>query len=85
MPNPRGRPRSELGCPHCGAPPSHQHGAPTAPQPERHLIAEVELPGCGKRRLYAHSAENARAARAALARDPSLASTIAIASYEDVL
>lgn len=91
-----GRPRSLQTCRYCGALPCYQRpDRAQAPQdtpttveavleaPRRFLVASLPLPGGGRRELYMHSEANARAALAALARDPTLLHTITCDEYED--
>lgn len=91
-----GRPRSLQTCPHCGALPCYQRPDRAAPvadtpapaeavveAPKRFYVGSFELPGGGTRHLYMESAENARAAIAAMRRDPTLLYTIVVDEYED--
>lgn len=86
----RGRPRSER-CPACGALPCYQarpvpHAPPSVSQelPQRHFVGAYDLPDGSRRDLYMHTADGARAALAALRRDPSLVHSLQADEYEDV-
>lgn len=91
-----GRPRSLQTCPHCGALPCYQRPDRAAPvadtpapaeavveAPRRFRAGAYRLPDGGRRELYMHSEANARAAWAAIQRDPTLAHTIVADEYED--
>lgn len=93
---PGGRPRSLHTCPYCGALPSHQRperaqAVPSGPEPApaaleaptRFLVGTYTLPDGRVRALYMYDSSSARAAAAALARDPTLLATIIVDAYED--
>lgn len=84
MPNPRGRPKSPDACPTCGALPCYQR-KPLPPRPAaRQFVGSYSLPDGSRRDLYMHTPENARAALAALRRDPGLIRSLQADEYEDI-
>lgn len=87
---PRGRPRSEATCSHCGAPKCrqrHTHAARPVVQAEvrtRYWFASIALPSGWQRDLFMLREQDAQAAHAACKRDPSLAHTIVADEYQDL-